>query len=139
MPRKDNFHETVKIALKKQDWEITNDPLFVPTKGNFNFFIDLGAERIIGAEKNSEQIAIEVKSFSESSPMYTFYEILGQFLVYNIALQEQIKPWDLFIAISTMGFKRLNDSPIFAKAIEQYQLKFIIINANSQSVVKWKN
>lgn len=41
MPKKDKFHETVKVALKKEGWHITNDPLFVPTKGGNNFFIDI--------------------------------------------------------------------------------------------------
>jgi hypothetical protein len=138
MPKKDKFHETVKIALEKEQWHITNDPLFVPTKGGANFFIDLGAERIIGAEKNGETIAVEIKSFGGSSPMYTFYEILGQFLIYKMALQEQAKLWDLFIAISDIGFKKLDDSPIFSKAMQAYQLKFIIIHPSSQSVIEWK-
>jgi hypothetical protein len=139
MPKKDKFHETVKIALEKEQWNITNDPLFVPTKGGANFFIDLGAERIIGAEKDGETIAVEIKSFGGSSPMYTFYEILGQFLIYKMALREQAKLWDLFIAISDIGFKKLDDSPIFSKAMQEYQLKFVIINPTSQSVIEWKS
>lgn len=138
MPKKDNFHDTVKIALEKELWHITNDPLFVPTEGGTNFFIDLGAERIIGAEKNGENIAVEIKSFSGNSPMYSFYEILGQFLVYKMALREQIQSWKLFIAISDTGFKKLDDSPILNKAMQEYQLKFVIINSISQSVVEWK-
>ena len=62
MPKRDNFHETVKIALQKEGWNITNDPLFVPTEGGTNFFIDLGIERFIGAEKEGENIAVEIKS-----------------------------------------------------------------------------
>ncbi len=139
MPKRDNFHETVKIALEKEMWHITNDPLFVPTKGGTNFFIDLGAERIIGAEKDGENIAVEIKSFSGNSPMYSFYEILGQFLVYKLALREQIQAWDLFIAISDKGFKKLDDSPIFNKAMQEYKLKFVIINPISKTVVEWKN
>ncbi|MEI6408300.1 MAG: element excision factor XisH family protein [Bacteroidota bacterium] len=27
MPKKDTFHETVKTALRKEGWHITNDPL----------------------------------------------------------------------------------------------------------------
>jgi hypothetical protein len=138
MPKKDKFHETVKTALEKEHWHITNDPLFVPTKGGNNFFIDLGAERIIGAEKDGENIAVEIKSFSGSSPMYTFYEILGQFLVYKMALREQAKIWELFIAISDIGFKKLDDSPIFSKAMQEYQLKFVIIHPLSQTVIEWK-
>ena len=139
MPKKDKFHETVKVALEKGQWHITNDPLFVPTKGGHNFFIDLGAERIIGAEKNGENIAVEIKSFSGASPMYTFYEILGQFLVYKMALREQSKIWELYIAISDIGFKKLDDSPIFSKAIQEYQLKFVVIHPASQSIIEWKN
>ena len=82
MPRRDIFHEKFKTALLKEGWNVTNDPLFVPTEGGVNFFIDLGAEKIIGAEKEGEVIAIEIKSFDENSISYSFYEILGQFLVY---------------------------------------------------------
>jgi hypothetical protein len=139
LPKKDNFHETVKVALEKELWHITNDPLFVPTKGGNNFFIDLGAERFIGAEKDGESIAVEIKSFSGNSPMYSFYEILGQFLVYKIALREQAKIWALFIAISDVGYKKLEESPILNRAIQEYQLKFVIINPTSQSVVEWKS
>ena len=52
MPKKDAFHETVKTALQKEEWITTYDPLFVPTKGGVNFFIDLSITKIIGVEKN---------------------------------------------------------------------------------------
>jgi hypothetical protein len=139
VPKKDNFHETVKIALQKEKWRITYDPLFIPTRGGANFFIDLGVERIIGVEKNGKNIAIEIKSFNGNSPMYSFYEILGQFLVYEIALMEQTKSWDLFIAISDVGYKKLDNSPVLNTAIQKYKLKFVIINPLTQSVIEWKN
>ena len=138
MPKRDNFHETVKIALQKEGWNITNDPLFVPTEGGTNFFIDLGIERFIGAEKEGENIAVEIKSFDETSVSYTFYEILGQFLVYVIALEEQIKQWDLYIAISNLGYKRLDEAAVFKKAIERHQLKFIIFEPLTKSIIEWK-
>lgn len=138
MPKKDIFHDTVINALKKEGWVITNDPLFVPTEGGVNFFIDLGLERMIGARKNDDYIAVEIKSFDESTPFYSFYEILGQFLIYKMALREQVKPFELYVAVSNLGFKRLDEAPIFNRAIEQYQLKFILFDAITQSVVEWK-
>ncbi len=138
MPKKDKFHDTVTIALQKEQWDITNDPLFVPTQGGTNFFIDLGAERFIGAEKDGEHIAVEIKSFGGNNPMYKFYEMLGQFLVYQLGLEEQQKIWELFIAISDVGYKKLDDSPIFKKAMQKYQLKFVIINAISKTIIEWK-
>lgn len=138
MPKKDTFHETIKTALRKEGWNITNDPLFVPTEGGVNFFIDLGLEYIIGAEKEGRKIAVEIKSFDETTPVYSFYEILGQFLIYEMALEEQIKPWELFIALSDLGFKKLDEAPIFNRAIEKFRLKFVIFNPVSQTVTEWK-
>lgn len=48
MSAKDVFHEAVKNALIKDEWEITHDPLSVKLIKR-NLFIDLGAEKIIGA------------------------------------------------------------------------------------------
>jgi hypothetical protein len=138
MPKKDNFHQTVVEALKKDNWTITNDPLFMPTKSGFNFYIDLGIERIINAQKGKEIVAIEIKSFSITSPLYSFYEMLGQFLVYNIGLKQQVLQWNLWIAISEAGYEKIVESPIFQEAIEIYQLKFVIINSAQKEIIKWK-
>lgn len=139
MPKKDNFHDIVKIALEKENWHITNDPLFVPTEGGTNFFIDLGVERFVSASKEGRYIAIEVKSFNGMNPMYKFYEMLGQFLVYQLALEEQpSKQWNLFIALPEIGFKRLENAAIFNKAIQKYGLQFLIINPISKTIVEWK-
>jgi hypothetical protein len=138
MPKKDTVHEIVRVALEKENWTITNDPLYVPTASSINFFIDLGIERVIGAEKQGEHIAVEIKSFDENTPFYSFYEILGQFLIYNLALEEQIKPYELYIAISELGFKKLDDAPIFQRAIKKHALKFIIFEPISQTIIEWK-
>lgn len=60
---KDLFHDAVKMALEKDGWTITHDPLHIVSLG-FNVLIDLGAERLIGASKGDETIAVEVKSFT---------------------------------------------------------------------------
>lgn len=49
MSAKDIFHNTVRSALEKERWIITNDPLFIKVE-NLNFFIDLAGEKIIAAE-----------------------------------------------------------------------------------------
>ncbi len=55
---KDKYHQLVKKALIAEGWSITHDPLFVPTLKR-TMQVDLGAERLIGAEKGNQQIAIE--------------------------------------------------------------------------------
>ena len=56
MSARDRFHDAVKIALQKDGWTITADPLFFRF-GGVDVYIDLAAERIIAAERNGEAIA----------------------------------------------------------------------------------
>lgn len=62
MSRKDTYHDIVKAALEADGWTITDDPLLIPA-GRRKVKIDLGAEKLIGAEKQGEKIAVEVKSY----------------------------------------------------------------------------
>ncbi|HIE29074.1 TPA: hypothetical protein EYP66_17515 [Candidatus Poribacteria bacterium] len=41
---------------------MTHDP-YTLTFGNKDVYVDLGAERLLAAEKNDEKIAVEIKSF----------------------------------------------------------------------------
>lgn len=124
--------------MQKEGWTITDDPLFISTKNNINFFIDLGLEKVIGAEKGDKHIAVEIKSFDDESAFYSFYEILGQYLVYELALEEQNRPFELYIALSNEGYKKLDEAPIFNRAIQKYDLQFIIFEPVSQTILEWK-
>lgn len=50
MSSRDIYGDAVKNALIKDGWTITDDPLKL-AYGNKKVYIDLGAERTIGAEK----------------------------------------------------------------------------------------
>lgn len=63
---RDVFHDQVKEALTKDGWEITHDP-YPLTHLKRKMEIDLGAEKIIAAEKDSVKIAVEIKSFLSHS------------------------------------------------------------------------
>ena len=45
-------------------------------------YVDLGAEKLIGAEKEGKQIAVEIKSFLRQSLISEFHNALGQFINY---------------------------------------------------------
>jgi hypothetical protein len=64
-------------------WTITHDPLTLAF-GVHNLYVDLGAERVIAAERAGEQIAVEIKSFVGPSEL--------SILVFN-ADQEIIQQW----------------------------------------------
>lgn len=86
MPAKDTYHNNVRIALEKDGWTITNDPLTLEI-GDRSLFVDLGAEKIFAAEKQGRKIAVEVKSFIAASPVHDLEEALGQYIVYEDILE----------------------------------------------------
>jgi hypothetical protein len=101
---KDTYHYIVKNALENDGWLITHDPYFLKAKPH-KLQIDLGAERIIAAEKGSEKIAIEIKTFAKDSFIYEFYEVLGQYLTYEEFLAKQEKERILYLAVSESIYK----------------------------------
>jgi hypothetical protein len=54
---KDIFHNHVKQILINDGWTVTHDPFLVRTKSKtYSFQIDLGAEKLLAAEKGLEKI-----------------------------------------------------------------------------------
>ncbi len=137
MPRKDTYHEAVVIALKRDGWVITDDPLTVQA-GNKEFYIDLGAERpIIGAEKNGELIAVEVKSLTGRSFIFDYYQSLGQFLVYRLALEKAEIVRELFLAIPEKPYLELSQIDIFQEAWEAFSVNLLIFDELKHILLEW--
>jgi hypothetical protein len=84
MSARDKFHDAVKHALEKEGWQITHDPLRIKFGEEDKIQIDLGAERILGAEKLGQKIAVEIKSFLSDSAVFDFHLALGQ-LAHSLA------------------------------------------------------
>lgn len=66
MAAKDLYHDQVRNALQKNGWQVTDEPLRLDWDDT-PLYIDLGAERLLIAEKGNERIAVEVKSFISKS------------------------------------------------------------------------
>ena len=98
MPARDAFHYQAKNALKKDDWHVTHDP-FSFRIGREPFHIDMGAEKIIGAEKLGRKIAVEVKSFLGASFSAEFHTAVGQFVNYRSALRREDPERVLYLAV----------------------------------------
>lgn len=139
MARKDTYHAAVRNALEKDGWTITDDPFTVPTP-DMDFYIDLGAEKaIIGAERDGEQIAVEVKSLRGSSYFYDFYQALGQFLIYRLAMnKKEMHSRDLYLAIPSFAFEELRNVEIFLDAWAFYRVHLLIFDENKETILLWK-
>ena len=76
MPAKDIFHDPFKTALLKDGWTVTHDPYSLKV-GKKDLFIDLGAEKLLAAEKDTQKIAVEIKSFVSPSEIKDLEIALG--------------------------------------------------------------
>jgi len=137
MPAKDKFHDVVKHALIKEGWTITQEPLYIGI-GGVEYYIDLGAEKVIAAEKNGEKIAVEVKSFVGLSAQSEFHTALGQYLEYLLALEEEQPDRTLYLAVPVDTYQTFFSLQFIQKDIMRYQLKLVIYNTTQEAIVTWK-
>jgi XisH protein len=138
MSARDLFHEAVKNALQKEDWIVTDDPLEIEF-AEVTLKIDLGAERLIAAEREGEKIAIEIKSFASNSAVSDFHTALGQFLNYQIALEENEPERDLYLAVPFDAYKTFFQTRLAQIAVRRHQLKLIIYEPIMEVIVQWIN
>ena len=133
---KDLIHDIVREALEKDSWVITHDPLILfPNEGKIA--IDLGVEKIIIAERNAQKIAVEIKSFTQPSIIYSFHEALGQYFNYLTALDEANEERELFLAVSEDVYASFGDNLVIRKSIERYNVKIILFDLENKEIVKW--
>lgn len=133
---KDIYHNTVKAALEKEGWTIT-DELFRLTIGSRSVYIDLGAEKLIIAEKEGCKIAIEIKSFLSPSPVNDLENALGQYILYRDALKRSQPERILYLAISDEVYLDFFQEEIAQMVVENQHLKLIIFDPRKVEVVKW--
>ncbi|MFP4102008.1 element excision factor XisH family protein [Coleofasciculus sp.] len=133
---KDVYHDTVKTALEKDEWIIT-DELFRLTVGSRSIYIDLGAEKLLSAEKEGRKIAVEIKGFSSPSPVNDLEKALGQYILYQEALKRSEPQRVLYLAISDEVYLDFFQEEIAKMVVETQQLKLIIFDPENEEVVKW--
>ncbi len=136
MSAKDLFHETVKRALQKEQWVVTDDPLKFKF-GNVNFQVDLGAERLLAAERDNEKIAVEIKSFLNPSAITDFYAALGQFLSYRLALESVEPERNLYLAVPLDVYDTFFQYEFTQVAVQRYQVLLVVYDPVNEVISRW--
>lgn len=136
MPARDIIHNTVLNALISEGWKITHDPLYFRIDDD-PYYIDIGAEKIIAAERAGQKIAVEIKSFLGASFAADFHLAVGQFVNYRIALQIEEPDRILYLAIPYQTYRRFFHRTLMRAVIEQQQLRLIIFDIEEEEIVQW--
>lgn len=136
MAAKDIYHQVVKIALEKDGWTITNDPLKL-TIGSRSVYVDLGAEKLFAAEKEGRKIAVEVKSFINPSPVNDLENALGQYILYAKILEEQQPERVIYLAIPVNVFRDIFAEPIGQLLLRTTDLRLLVFDPRKELIVEW--
>lgn len=136
MPAKDIYHEQVKSALIKDGWIITHDPLLIRLTKK-KLYVDLGAEKIIAAERGTEKIAVEIKSFTRPSEMKDLEEALGQCVLYSRLLARYDPDRKVYLAISEDVYISVFEEEAGQILIEDGLLNVVTFDADQEVLVRW--
>lgn len=136
MPAKDIYHDRVKTALIKDGWTITHDPLTLRMTRK-KLYIDLGGERLIAAQRKTERIAVEVKSFTRASDMKDLEDALGQFVLYNHLLARHEPGRQLYLAVTDKVYQSVFEEEIGQILLEDKVIRLITFNAVQEEIVQW--
>jgi hypothetical protein len=138
MPRKDTIHEAVKTALIRDGWTITDDPYNIEYAG-MTLFADLGAERVLAAERGTERIAVEIKSFLARSAIHDFQAALGQYRMYRDYMEETDPERKLYLALSQAVYEESFSREAFQFIVQRENLPLIVVAISAEEVIEWIN
>ncbi len=136
MPVKDIYHNHVKNALIKDKWTITHDPLTLKW-GKKDMYADIGAEKILAAEKKGRKIAVEIKSFVGASIIKDLRDALGQYVLYHDILKRKEPDRILYLAIRQAVFIDLFEEPLGELLLENQRVRLIVFNQKTEEIIKW--
>lgn len=134
----DRIKPAVVAALVKDGWTITHDPYYLGI-GRDEMEVDLGAERtaVVAAERQTERIAVEIKSFLGPSVLKDFYLALGQFLTYRATMAETDPERRLVVGVGRQAFDTLAGRPAIQLALADHAVPFVVIRLDTEEVDRW--
>jgi len=136
MPAKDIHHDLVHRILVAEWWRVTHDPYRIVV-GRRNLFVDLGAERILAADRDGRRIAVEVKSFEGQSEVHDLEEALGQYLLYVPFLRSQEPDRQLYLAVSAEVWQNIFAEPIGQGVLSEYALRLLVFDPDKERILQW--
>jgi hypothetical protein len=136
MAAKDRYHDWVKETLIQAGWIISHDPLSIRI-GRINVQIDLGLENLIGAEKDQQKIAVEVKSFINASLITDLYTAFGQYLCYKVALAKKEPDYTLYLAVPNPVYTSLFTEVLIQEVLQHYPVKLLVYKLSNPEIQTW--
>lgn len=136
MPARAIYHNSAKHALIKDGWTITHDPLRL-SWGSKDMYVDLGADRLLAAEKGKQKIAVEIKSFVGDSEMDDLEKAIGQYVVYRAVLAEREPNRVLYLAVTEDILRNIFDEPLGKLLLKNNLAQVMGFDPQAEVIVEW--
>ena len=94
----------------------------------------MAAKRLFTAEKQGEKIAVEVKSFIGHSNQAEFHTALGQYLEYELALEEEYPDFTLYLAVPVDVYKTFFSLQFIQQVLQRYHIRLLVYNVNQEVI-----
>ena len=139
MPAKYFYHDTVKTALIKDGWVVADKSLTFMV-GKRSAMIDIAAEKVLIAERNTQKIAVEVKSFLSPSPMTDLEKALGQFMLYFDIMAERDPDRVLYLAVPQATYNGILSEEVGELLLRRRpELNLVVFDPNLEEITLWKH
>lgn len=102
-------------------------------------YVNLGAEKLLAAERGDQKIAVEIKTFGGRSEITEFHLAIGQFLNYRLALQISDPNRELFLAVPCIVYESFFSVEFIKMSIANYQIKLLVYEPVTEAILLWKN
>ncbi|MEG3857716.1 element excision factor XisH family protein [Microcoleus sp. herbarium12] len=135
---KDIYHYNVRTALEKDGWIITDDPLTLQF-GSRSVFVDLGAKKLLAAERDGQRIAVEIKSFVGKSLVKDWENAIGQYILYLTILSKKEPGRTLYLAITEQIYTSFFNEDIVQVVLADGVIKIIVVDTIQEVITRWIN
>jgi hypothetical protein len=136
VPQRDFLHDAVRQALVRDGWTITDDPLRLKVPGRL-LYVDLGAERLLAAERGSITIAVEVKSFVGRSDVRDLEEAIGQFVLYELVLRQVDPSRQMFLAVPGETARAIFSEALGQIVLRAQTLRLLVVDPDKEVIIQW--
>jgi hypothetical protein len=133
MPAKDRHHDTVKRALIKDGWTITDEQATLPVEYR-NLYIDIEATQ----SQTNLIIFVEVKELGEvGSAVEALANAVGKYVLYRVALDLRGQTDLLYIAVTEAAYRGILSEALGKNAVARLNIPLIIFDPVREVIVRW--
>lgn len=92
---------------------------------------------MLAAQRGTEKIAIEVKSFTRPSDMKDLEEAVGQFVLYARLLKRYYPDYTLYLAVNEDTRKRVFEEEAGQTLIEDGIIRLVTFDPTLEAIIQW--